>query len=107
MYHIFTILYQKKSTITKTYIGSSNGKENEILKKLLSNDKKFNFLSLSSSEYFHAIDIFKRFSSQTSILEVCKFAKDSETKSDLNSENLGEIFLDDMIDGLFDLRALK
>jgi PHD/YefM family antitoxin component YafN of YafNO toxin-antitoxin module len=96
-----------KETVVKSYIGSSNGKENEILKKLLSSDKTFNFLTLSSSEYFHAIDILKQFSSQTSILEVCKFAKDSATKSDLNSERLGEIFLDDIIEGLFDLRALS
>ena len=100
--------YPLSNEITqKSYIGSSNGKENEILKKLLSSDKTFNFLTLSSSEYFHAIDILKQFSSQTSILEVCKFAKDSATKSDLNSERLGEIFLDDIIEGLFDLRSLS
>ena len=90
----------------KSYIGSSAGNENEIIKKLLSADEKFSFLTLNSSEYFHAIDILKQFSSQTSILEVCKFAKDSVTKSDLNSEKLGDIFLDDLIDGLFDLRSL-
>jgi len=96
-----------KENSTKSYIGSSNGKENEVLKKLFSNDKQLNFLTLSSSEYFHAIDILKQFSSQTSILEVCKFAKDSVTKSDLNSEKLGELFLDDLIDSLFDLRSLS
>ena len=96
----------KESTI-KPYIGSSDSKENETLKKLLTNEKKFNFLSLNSAEYFHAIDVLKQFSSQTSILEVCKFAKDSVTKSDLNSEKLGELYLDDFIDGLFDLRSLR
>ena len=96
----------KESTI-KPYIGSSDSKENETLKKLLTNEKKFNFLSLNSAEYFHAIDILKQFSSQTSILEVCKFAKDSVTKSDLNSEKLGELYVDDFIDGLFDLRSLS
>ena len=96
----------KESTI-KPYIGSSDGGENDTLKKLFTNDKNFNFLTLSSSEYFHAIDILKQFSSQTSILEVCKFAKDSVTKSDLNSEKLGELFLDDLINGLFDLRSLS
>ncbi|MDC0856768.1 hypothetical protein OAP96_02995 [Candidatus Nitrosopelagicus sp.] len=96
----------KESTI-KPYIGSSNGGENDTLKKLFANDKNFNFLTLSSSEYFHAIDILKQFSSQTSILEVCKFAKDSVTKSDLNSEKLGDLFLDDLINGLFDLRSLS
>ena len=96
-----------KEITTKSYIGSSDGKENEILKKLLFNDKQFNFLTLTSAEYFYAIDILKQFSSQTSILEVCKFAKDSVTKSALNSEKLGEIFLDDLINGLFDLRSLS
>jgi len=96
-----------KESTTKSYIGSSNVEENDIIKKLFANDKNFNFLTLSSSEYFHAIDILKQFSSQTSILEVCKFAKDSVTKSDLNSEKLGELFLDDLIDGLFDLRSLS
>ena len=96
-----------KETTIKSYIGSSNSKENDVLKKLFTNDKNFNFLSLNSSEYFHAIDILKQFSSQTSILEVCKFAKDSVTKSDLNSEKIGELFLDDLIDGLFDLRSLS
>tara|TARA_B100001123_G_scaffold173458_1_gene199301 strand:- start:145 stop:906 length:762 start_codon:yes stop_codon:yes gene_type:complete len=96
-----------KATTKKSYMGSANGKENEVLKKLLTNNKNFNFLTLSSSEYFHAIDVLKQFSNQTSILEVCKFAKDSVTKSDLNSEKLGELFLDDMIDGLFDLRSLS
>ena len=96
-----------KENISKSFVGSSDGKENESLKKLFSFNKNLNFLTLTSSEYFHAIDILKQFSNQTSILEVCKFAKDSATKSDLNSERLGEIFLDDIIDGLFDLRSLS
>ena len=96
-----------KDPVEKPYIGTSDDKENEILKKLLVDDKNLNFLSLNSSEYFHAIDILKQFSSQTSILEVCKFAKDSVTKSDLNSEKLGEIFLNDLIENLFDLRSLS
>ena len=49
----------------------------------------------------------KKFSCQTSILEVSKFAKDSVTKSDLNSEKIGELFLDNLIDNLFDLRSLS
>ncbi len=96
-----------KEITSKSFIGSSNGKENESLKKLFSFNKNLNFLTLTSSEYFHAIDILKQFSNRTSILEVCKFAKDPATKSDLNSEKLGEIFLDDIIDGLFDLRSLS
>jgi len=96
-----------KKITSNSFIGSSDGKENELLTKLFNFNKNLNFLTLTSSEYFHAIDILKQFSNQTSILEVCKFAKDSVTKSDLNSEKIGEIFLDDIIDGLFDLRSLS
>ena len=39
--------YPLSNDITqKSYIGSSNGKENEILRKLLAGDKIFNFLSV-------------------------------------------------------------
>ena len=37
---------------------------------------------------------------------MCKFTKDPTTKAELNSNELNEIFLDDMIDNLFDLRSL-
>ena len=88
-------------------IGSFNGKEDLVLSDLLTtskNEKKF--VAISSSEYFHAIDTLSRFSSLCSILEVCKYAHDEITKNDLSSIDFQEIFLDNMINGLFDLKAL-
>tara|TARA_B100000029_G_scaffold446837_1_gene468230 strand:+ start:57 stop:1193 length:1137 start_codon:yes stop_codon:yes gene_type:complete len=90
-----------------SFIGSSNGKDHATLKKLLSNDNDLNFLTLVASEYYYAIDILKNFSQRTSILEVCKFAKDEKIKSDLKSKEIGELFLDELLDGLNDLRALS
>jgi hypothetical protein len=88
-------------------IGSFNGKEDSILSNLLTNNKKEKkFVGISSSEHFHAIDTLSRFSSLCSILEVCKYAHDEITKNDLSSNDFQEIFLDDMINGLFDLKAL-
>ena len=88
-------------------IGSFNGKEDSILSDLLTNNKKEKkFVAISSSEHFHAIDILSRFSSLCSILEVCKYAHDEITKNDLSSNDFQEIFLDNMINGLFDLKAL-
>ena len=88
-------------------IGSFNGKEDSILSDLLcqgKNEKRF--VAISSSEHFHAINVLSRFSSLCSILEVCKYAQDEITKSDLSSDNFQETFLDDMIGGLFDLKSL-
>ena len=88
-------------------IGSFNGKEDSVLSNLLTvNKKEKKFVGISSSEHFHAIDTLSRFSSLCSILEVCKYAHDEITKNDLSSNDFQEIFLDNMINGLFDLKAL-
>lgn len=94
-------------TQTPNVIGSFNNKKDETLAELLSIGKKEKkFVSLSSSEHFHAINILSRFSGLCSILEVCKFAQDENTKNDLASDSFNDIFLDDMINGLYDLRSL-
>ena len=88
-------------------IGSFNGKEDLVLSNLLTNNKKEKkFVGISSSEHFHAIDTLSRFSSLCSILEVCKYAHDEITKNDFSSNDFQEIFLDNMINGLFDLKSL-
>jgi hypothetical protein len=88
-------------------IGSFNGKEDSVLANLLTTGKKEKkFVAISSSEHFHAINILTRFSSLTSILEVCRYVQDDFTKNDLSSDNFQEIFLDNMVSGLFDLKSL-
>jgi hypothetical protein len=88
-------------------IGSFNGKEDSKLAELLSTGKKEKkFVAISSSEHFHAINVLSNFSSLCSILEVCKYAQDDITKKDLSSDDFQEIFLDDMVTGLHDLKSL-
>ena len=100
--------YFPLSDLTKTpnVIGSFNNKDEQLAEFLSSGKKKKKFVGLSSSEHFHAINILTRFSGLCSILEVCKFAQDENTKSDLLSDNFNDIFLDDMINELYDLRSL-
>jgi len=87
-------------------IGSYNGKEDPKLGELLTTKKEKKFVAISSSEHFHAIDILSRFSSLCSVLEVCKYAQDEITKKDLSSDDFQEIYLDNMVSGLFDLKSL-
>jgi len=89
------------------FIGSFNGKEDPVLADLLTTGKKEKkFVAISSSEHFHAINVLSRFSSLSSILEVCRYVQDDVTKNDLSSDDFQEIFLDNMVSGLFDLKAL-
>ncbi|MGQ0606825.1 MAG: hypothetical protein ACT4OD_07780 [Candidatus Nitrosotenuis sp.] len=88
-------------------IGSYNNKQDSGLANLLTNSKKeISFVGISPAEHFHAINVLSRFSSLCSILEVCKFAQDDITKTDLQSDDFQNIFLDDMVNGLYDLRSL-
>ena len=88
-------------------IGSFNGKEDSKLYDLLTIDKKEKrFVAISSAEHFHAIKILSRFSSLCSVLEVCKYAQDEITKNDLSSDDFQKIFLDEMVNGLFDIKSL-
>ena len=88
-------------------IGSFNNKQDSNLAGLLTNSKKeMSFVGISASEHFHAINVLSRFSALCSVLEVCKFAQDDTTKTDLQSDDFQNIFLDDMVNGLYDLRSL-
>ena len=92
---------------TPEIIGSFNGKTDDKLAKLLAIDKKEKkFVAISSSELFHAIKILSQFSGLSSILEVCKFAQEPTTRADLMFTEFKDLFLDDMTNGLYDLRSL-
>ena len=101
-YFYYPLTTQNNTTV----IGSDNGKPDERLISLLSLEKNTKFVSITTSEYLHAINILKRFSDITSVLEVCKFTKDETTKNELNSDEINEIYLDSMVSNLFDLRSL-
>ena len=88
-------------------IGSFNAKNDDKLAKLLESDKKGKkFVSISSAEILHAIKILTQFSSLSSVLEVSKFAQDEQTRNDLVLTDYNDLFLDDMTNGLYDLRSL-
>ena len=100
------LYYPVSTQNNKTIIGSYDGNSEDRLISLLSFEKNTKFVSITAAEHLHAINILKRFSDITSILEVCKFTKDENIRNELNSNEINEIYLDNMIDNLFDLRSL-
>ncbi|CUR52671.1 conserved protein of unknown function [Nitrosotalea devaniterrae] len=99
--------YPLSKNNTPEIIGSFNGKDDDKLSKLLESDKKGKkFVSISSAEILHAIKILTQFASLSSVLEVSKFAQDSQTRNDLVLTEYNDLFLDDMTNGLYDLRSL-
>jgi len=98
--------YYPLGTKQPDYIGSFGSVKNKKLETLLKDKKPKHFTAISSAELIHAIDILSRFSELTSLLEVCRFANDNTSKSDLISNNFSEIYLDNIVNDLFDLRSL-
>jgi len=79
--------------------------EKKILSLLKINKKERKLIDISSAEYLHAINTIQRFSSLCSVLEVCQFVK-SDTRHSVLFNDFRNIYLDDMINGLYDLRML-
>jgi len=91
---------------TPQIIGSSDKTDDKKLLSLLTTGKEIKkFVEISSAEHIHGINTIKRFSSLCSVLEICKLVN-SNTKSDKTFADFEDIYLDDMITGLFDLRSL-
>ena len=91
---------------TPQIIGSLKKADDKKLSLLLTTDKYVKkFVGIPSAEYIHGINTIKRFSSQCSVLEICKFVN-SNTKSDKTFDEFKDTYLDDMITGLFDLKSL-
>lgn len=87
-------------------IGSLKKPDEKNLLSLLKIDKKEKkFVDISSAEYLHAINTIQRFSSLCSILEVCKFIK-NDIKHITLFNDFKNIYLDDMVTGLYDLHML-
>jgi len=91
---------------TPQIIGSSDKTDDKKLLSLLTTGKEVKkFVEISVAEYIHGINTIKKFSSLCSVLEICKFVNNN-TKSDKTFDDFTNIYLDDMITGLFDLRLL-
>jgi len=91
---------------TPQIIGSSDKTDDKKLLSLLTTGKEIKkFVEISVAEYMHGINTIKKFSSLCSVLEICKFVNNN-TKSDKTFDDFTNIYLDDMITGLFDLRSL-
>ena len=79
--------------------------EKNILSLLKIDKKERKLVDISSAEHLHAINTIQRFSSLCSVLEVCKFVK-NDTRHSVLFNDFRNIYLDDMITGLYDLRTL-
>jgi hypothetical protein len=90
-------------------IGSTNSEDKSELSTIMNHpdlSKKLNLIDISSAEFVHAIKVLNFYSGTASILEIFKQAR-YNTISEEISGNFSDVFLDEISNGLFDLRAIS
>jgi hypothetical protein len=63
-------------------------------------------VDIESAEYIYCIRILRHYGLMSPIFEICKFADHTFQSQIMESESLDEIYLDDLVVGLFDLNTI-
>lgn len=89
-------------------VGSFKAKSDSAMSKFLHDyaQGKLKFVDLGSAEFTHAIRVLSHYSSIASIFEMCKYISEPSAKHGLEQEEFREIYVDDITNGLFDLRVI-
>jgi len=96
------------STIFETIIGTKS-ELNSVFVNLLNGlfpSSAIKTLDIESAEYIYCIRILKHYGLMSPIFEICKFAERSFQSQMMQFESLDEIYLDDLVSGLFDLNTI-
>jgi hypothetical protein len=90
-------------------VGSMNSGDGSEISKVMNHPdlfKKLNVIDITSAEFVHAIKVLNFYSGTASILEIFKQARHSKISEGIGG-NFTDVFLDDISNGLFDLRAIS
>jgi hypothetical protein len=96
------------STIFDTIIGTKS-ELNSIFVNLLNGlfpNSTIKILDIESAEYIYCIRILKHYGLMSPIFEICKFAERSFQSQMMEFEPVDELYLDDLVSGLFDLNTI-
>ena len=86
-------------------VGSQRGAPDEELAGLLAGAAPPGFVTLSSAEGLHAVEIVARFARISAALETAHNVREDSNPGDL--EGLRGMFLDDVVEGMYDLRVMR
>ncbi len=89
-------------------IGSFKSRTDSTMIKFLEDaEGKPKLVDLGSAEFTHAIRVLAHYSYVASIFEMCKHVHDPAAREQLDQEEFREVYIDDITNGLFDLRAIS
>lgn len=90
-------------------IGSVQSKQDAQLERILldsDSNTRVNFVDIISAELAHSIRTLGHYAGLASVLEVCKLVNDERVSNELMSNSFRDVYIDEVADGLYDLRAI-
>ncbi len=94
---------------SNVHVGTYKSKQDGQLVRLLANGeavKDIDFVDIGSLELLHSIEVLGHYSGMASILEICRYVRDNHSIAELSKKPFNDIYLDDVANGLYDLRAI-
>jgi hypothetical protein len=104
--------YMPVSSISSTLFESIIGTKSQVNSNLTSllnglyPNNMMKIVDIESAEYIYCIRILRHYGLMSPIFEICKFADHNFQSQIMESESIDEIFLDDLVVGLFDLNTI-
>ena len=95
---------------SETLIGSLKSRQDTHITKMLYDPNmhgKLNYVNVISAESVHSIKILGHYTGMASILEICKHTHDANSRREVMHHGYSDIYLDDVANGLYDLRAIS
>src|SRR5919205_245239 len=92
-----------------TLIGSLKSRQDTQITNMLYDPDmhdKLNYVNVISAEFIHSIKVLGHYTGMASILEICKHGRDTNIRREVMHHGYREIYLDDVANGLYDLRAI-
>ena len=72
----------------------------------LYSDKSMKVVDIEAAEYIYCIRILRHYGLMSPIFEICKFADNNFQHQNTETESFDEMYLDDLVGGLFDLNTI-
>lgn len=97
------------TTSSEILVGSFKSKQDVQISKMLYDQdvrRKLNFIDILSAEFVHSIKVLGHYTSMASILEICRHVQSSEISNEVMHHAFRDIYIDDIANGLYDLRAI-
>ena len=97
------------SSASEILVGSFKSKPDAQMSNMLYEQDaihKLNFVDIMSAEIVYSIKTLRHYTSMASVLEVCKHIKNNDASSRLIHDAFRDIYIDDIANGLYDLRAI-